>query len=101
MATVFNKTDLVNKMAEVGAVSKTEAEKQLNNTLTGMKAIVGNMKPEDKLQLVGNLTLEVAHREAREGHNPKKPSEKVNIPAKNVLKIKAGSEFAGAVKQPK
>jgi DNA-binding protein HU-beta len=39
-----------------------------------------------------------AHRAAREGVNPRNPSQKVHIPAATVPKFSAGSQLKSAVK---
>lgn len=98
--TQYNKKDLIEKVAEVSGVSKAEAERQVQNVFDGIEAIVKKMEPEDKLQLVGYLTLEVVARKAHEGSNPK-TGEKINIPAKNALKLKAGKVLVDGVVQPK
>ena len=55
------------------------------------------MKAGDKVALIGFGTFEVATRAAREGFNPA-TKEKVQIPAKNVVKFKAGAALNDAVK---
>jgi DNA-binding protein HU-beta len=94
---IFNKADLVESIAESASISKAEAGRQLDNVMGGFKAQLAKMKPEDKIQLVGNMTVEVTHKPAHVAKNPR-TKEDVKVPAKNSVKIKAGSEFIEAVK---
>jgi len=86
----MNKTELVAKIAEGAGMSKVDAKKALDATLDAIKAAV---KKSDKVALVGFGTFSVTKRGARKGINPatKKP---ITIPAKKVVKFKAGSELA-------
>ena len=86
----MNKTELVAKIAEGAGMSKVDAKKALDATLDAIKKAV---KKSDKVALVGFGTFSVTKRGARKGINPatKKP---ITIPAKKVVKFKAGSELA-------
>jgi DNA-binding protein HU-beta len=55
------------------------------------------MKSGDKVTLVGFGTFSVSERAAREGRNPKS-GETITIPAKKVVKFKAGSKLTESVK---
>jgi DNA-binding protein HU-beta len=55
------------------------------------------MKSGDKVTLVGFGTFSTSERAAREGRNPKS-GETINIPAKKVVKFKAGSKLSETVK---
>lgn len=96
MANKFNKADLIDKVAEVAELSKAEAERQLNNVIAGLEAQVAVMKPEDKLQLVGVLTLEVKHKPAYTAKNPK-TGEDVAVLASNKVRIKVGKGLVDLV----
>jgi DNA-binding protein HU-beta len=87
--TTMNKTELINKVAKESALSKAAAEQVVNNVFS---AIADAMKTGDKVTLVGFGTLSVSERAAREGRNPKS-GETINIPAKKVVKFKAGSKL--------
>ena len=93
---VFNKESLVESIAEEAGVAKAEANRQLDAVLNGLKTQLGKMEPGDRLQLVGKLTFEVVHKDARVGQNPR-TKEPVNVPAKNKVKIKAGSELLSVI----
>lgn len=89
----MNKTDLVNAIAAAG-FTKADSKKALDATLN---AIAGALKNNDKVALLGFGTFALAERPAREGVNPR-TKEKLQIPAHKVVKFKAGSELADAVK---
>jgi DNA-binding protein HU-beta len=89
----MNKGDLINKIAEDAGLSKAQAGDALNSVLD---SVVGTLKKGDKVTLVGFGTFSVSQRSARTGRNPQTGAE-IKIPAKNVVKFKAGKEFASAV----
>ncbi|MCR5850439.1 MAG: HU family DNA-binding protein [Bacteroidaceae bacterium] len=86
----MNKTELVAKIAEGAGLSKVDAKKALDATLDAVKAAV---KKGDKVVLVGFGTFSVTKRDARKGINPA-TKKAITIPAKKVVKFKAGSELA-------
>ncbi len=55
------------------------------------------MKTGDKVTLLGFGAFSVSERAAREGRNPKS-GETITIPAKKVVKFKAGSQLVDSVK---
>lgn len=89
----MNKTDLVNAIAAAG-LSKADSKKALDAVTA---AIAGALKGGDKVALLGFGTFSVSERPAREGINPS-TKEKIHIPAKKVVKFKAGAELAAGVK---
>ena len=86
----MNKTELVAKIAEGAGMSKVDAKKALDATL---EAVVKAVKKGDKVALVGFGTFSVTKRGARKGINPA-TKKAITIPAKKVVKFKAGSELA-------
>jgi len=90
----MNKGDLVEKVAKECDLSKAAAEKALNSILD---AISGAMAAGDKVTLIGFGTFSVSNRAAREGRNPQ-TGETMKIPARKVVKFKAGSKLADAAK---
>ncbi|MBR1499508.1 MAG: HU family DNA-binding protein [Bacteroidaceae bacterium] len=86
----MNKTELVAKIAEGAGLSKVDAKKALEATLDAITAAV---KADDKVALVGFGTFAVAERGARKGVNPA-TGKTITIPAKKVVKFKAGAELA-------
>jgi len=88
----MNKGELVEKVAKDCDVSKAAAEKALDSVLA---AITDAVAAGDKVTLIGFGTFSVAERAAREGRNPQ-TGKKIKIPAKKVVKFKAGSKLDDA-----
>ena len=86
----MNKSALIEAAAAKAQVSKAEAAKVIDAAL---EAAVEAVKKGENVQLVGYATISVAKRAARVSKNPR-TGEKVNVPAKNAVKIKAGAKFA-------
>lgn len=89
----MNKGDLINQIADEAGLSKAQAGKALDSVLTN---VVGTLKKGNKVTLVGFGTFSVSKRSARTGRNPQTGAT-IKIPAKNVVKFKAGKEFAAKV----
>ncbi|HFB84042.1 HU family DNA-binding protein [Thermosulfuriphilus ammonigenes] len=85
----MNKAELVEKMAQLADVSKATAERSLN---AFMEAVTEALKSGEKVTLVGFGTFMVAERAARTGRNPQ-TGEKIEIPARKVVKFKPGSKL--------
>jgi DNA-binding protein HU-beta len=90
----MNKGELAEKIASECALGKTAAE-QVVASVFG--AIADAMKAGDKVTLVGFGTFSVSERAAREGRNPQS-GETIQIPAKKVVKFKAGTKLTDGVK---
>lgn len=90
----MNKTELIAKIAEGAGLSKVDAKKALD---AAIEATVAALKAGDKVQIPGIITLAVEKRDARKGINPA-TKQVITIPAKKVVKVKAGKELADAVK---
>ena len=88
----MNKSELIAKVAQDCDVSKAAAEKAL---ISIMGVITDAMTAGDKVSLIGFGTFSVLERAAREGRNPQ-TGKKMKIPAKKVVKFKAGSKLADA-----
>ena len=86
----MNKTGLVEATALKAGVSKAEATKVLD---AAMDAVVEALKKGDDVQVVGFATLKVAEKAERKGINPL-TKQTITIPAKKVVKFKAGSKLA-------
>ena len=86
----MNKTELVAKIAEGAGLSKVDAKKALEAALEAIGAAV---KSGEKVALIGFGTFSVATRDARKGVNPA-TGKTITIPAKKVVKFKAGAELA-------
>lgn len=90
----MNKTELVKAIAEGAGISQAQAKAALEATTA---AIEGALVKGDAVQLIGFGTFAVKNVPAREGINPA-TKEKIQIPAKNVVKFKPGTALADAVK---
>ena len=89
----MNKTELVAAIAEKAELSKKDAEKALKAFI---EVVTDELKKDEKVQLVGFGTFEVAQRAAREGRNPL-TGEKMQIKASKAPKFKAGKALKDAV----
>lgn len=90
----MNKTELVSAIAEKTNLTKVEAKNALEATL---EAIAGALAANDKVALLGFGTFSVVEKEARTGINPR-TKEKIEIPARKVIKFKAGAELDSKLK---
>ena len=86
----MNKTELIAKIAEGSGLSKVDAKKALEATL---EAITTALKADDKVALIGFGTFSTSERPERQGINPA-TKETITIPAKKVVKCKAGADLA-------
>jgi len=89
----MTKTDLVNYIAEETGLTKADATRALDATMSG---IVKGLKSEGKVALTGFCTFATQHKEARQGRNPR-TGEAVTIPARTAVTIKAGAKLKDAV----
>ena len=89
----MNKTQLIQKIAENGNMTKKEAERAVN---AAIDAITASLKAGEKVQLSGFGSFEVKNREARVGRNPHTGKE-INIPATKLPVFKASKTLKDAV----
>lgn len=92
----MNKTQLVDKMSELSSLPKSDCKKALEAFIDATGAALQDPK-DGKLSLVGFGTLSISERGERKGRNPR-TKEEITIPAKKVIKFKAGSELEDKVK---
>lgn len=90
----MNKQELVAQIAEKSQMTKKDSEMALNAFIETVQEALAD---GDKVQLVGFGTFEVRHRKAREGRNPRKPEEVIQIPASKAPVFKAGKTLKEAV----
>jgi DNA-binding protein HU-beta len=88
-----NKNDLVSSVAASAELSKADAAKAVDSVFN---AITGSLRTGTEVRLVGFGTFSVARRKASEGRNPR-TGEKIQIPASNQPKFKAGKALKEAV----
>ena len=90
----MNKTELVNAIANEAKLTKVQAKAALEATLG---AVADALVKGDKVALIGFGTFGVVKKGERQGVNPA-TGKKITIPAKKVVKFKAGAELADKVK---
>lgn len=85
----MNKAELVTKMTENSEEKLTK--KQMESALNAfLKTVEETLVEGDKIQIVGFGTFEAKKRAARQGRNPRKPEEIINIPASISPSFKPG-----------
>jgi DNA-binding protein HU-beta len=80
-------------MAEKAGLTKADAKKALDAFVDSTGEA---LKKGDRVALVGFGSFSVSKRSARTGRNPQTGKE-IKIPAKKVVKFKAGSELSDSV----
>ncbi len=89
----MTKTDLINFIAEETGLTKADAARALDATMNG---IIEGLKDSGKVTLTGFCTFSSKNKEAKEGRNPR-TGEKVTIPARVAVTIKAGTKLKEAL----
>ncbi len=90
----MNKAELIDAIASGADLTKADAKRALDAFIG---ATTDALKNGDRVALVGFGSFSVAEREERKGRNPQTGAE-ITIPAKKVVKFKAGAELADLVK---
>jgi DNA-binding protein HU-beta len=90
----MTKAELIAFMADEAGITKAAAGAALQ---AYMDAVTKELKKNGKLGLVGFGTFAVVKRKAREGRNPQ-TGKTIKIPAKKVVKFKAGKGLSDKVK---
>lgn len=86
----MNKGELVAAVAAKAEMTKVDATKAVE---AAMEVVIEALKKGDNVQMIGFGTFSVGKRAARKGVNPA-TGKAINIPAKNVVKFKAGAKLA-------
>jgi len=89
----MNKSELINAIAESANLTKADAGKALDATIT---AITESLKNGEPVTLIGFGTFEVRDRSARTGRNPQ-TGETIEIKASKNPAFKAGKALKDAV----
>lgn len=90
----MNKAELIKKMANDAAISKTEASNALDAFINGVSKSL-NQK-EGKITITGFGSFSKRRRKARIGRNPRS-GEEVKIKATNVVKFKPSKKLKDAI----
>ena len=91
----MTKKDFVDQFAEKTGESKKAAGEYVDAFLETVEEVLA---AKDSIQFVGWGTFEVKATAERKGRNPK-TGEEIQIPAKKVVKFKAGKKLADNVNQ--
>ncbi len=89
----MNKAELIDAMAFRTGLSKADAKKALDAFIDATADSLQNGK---RVALVGFGSFSISKRAARKGRNPQTGKE-INIPAKKVVKFKAGADLSKKV----
>lgn len=89
----MNKKQLIDAMAKKAGLSLADTGKALDAFIN---SVTEALKSGDSVSLIGFGSICVKNKAAREGVNPATGA-KIKIPAKNVVKFKAGSALEDAV----
>jgi len=91
----MNKTQLISEISSESRLTKVDSKKALDAFLN----VAGKtLKKGEKITLVGYGTFSVVKRAARIGRDPR-TQKAIKIPAKRVVKFKAGADLASKVRQ--
>ena len=90
----MTKAELVAAIAKEAGIVKSKAEKAIDGFVS---AVSSALSRGDKITFIGLGTFSVGERAAREGRNPR-TGKKIKIPAKKVVKFKAGKGLSEKVK---
>ncbi|HNF48788.1 MAG TPA: HU family DNA-binding protein [Chitinophagales bacterium] len=93
----MNKGDLVKIIADAGELTNAKATETLNAVLESIRK---TLKKGDKVTLIGFGTFSTSKRAKRQGRNPSTGA-KITIPAKTLVRFKAGKELTDAVNKSK
>ena len=91
----MTKQEFVDAVASKAGLSRRDAGSAVDAVLD---TITDTLVSGDSVTFTGFGKFSTAHRAAREGVNPRNPSQKVHIPAATVPKFSAGSQLKSAVK---
>ena len=89
----LNKNDLVAKVASNTGLSKIDSADAVDGIID---AITSSLSAGEEVRLVGFGTFSVARRAATQGRNPR-TGERIQIPASNQPKFKAGKSLKASV----
>ena len=90
----MTKQEFVDQIAERTDLSKRDAGAAVDAVL---ETITAALKKGDTVTFTGFGKFHTTHRAAREGVNPRNPTQKVQIAAATVPKFSAGSQLKKAV----
>ncbi|MCK9617912.1 MAG: HU family DNA-binding protein [Lentimicrobiaceae bacterium] len=90
----MKKSEIIDAVAKESGFTKVMSKKALENVFTVITQI---LKSGESVTMKGFGTFKVINRPARQGRNPRSGKSMI-VPAKKVIKFKAGNELAKGVK---
>lgn len=91
----MTKQEFVDRVASKSGLSRREASESVDAFLD---SITDALRGGEEVAFTGFGKFSVQDRAARQGVNPRNPTERVHIPATKVPKFSAGSQLKTAVK---
>jgi len=91
----MNKAGLASAIADKVGVTKKQAEEMLDAMVD---VIIRQLQRDDEVTITGFGSFSSFIRKGREGVNPQKPAEKINISPTKVARFKPGSTLKKAMK---
>ncbi len=92
----MTKQEFVDRVAQKSGLNRKDAGSAVDAFLD---SITESLRRGEEVAFTGFGKFSAQHRAARQGVNPRNPSERVHIPATRVPKFSAGSQLKQAVKQ--
>jgi len=89
------KQEFVDQVASKSGLNRRDAAKAVDAFL---ESVTETLKRRDSVSFTGFGKFTTSERAAREGVNPRNPSQKVHIPAATVPRFQAGSSLKQALK---
>ena len=96
MSKSVNKVMLADRMAERLGIPKVEALEFIEGLFA---TILERLVDGDEVRITGFGEFHAKDRHARGGVNPRKPTERIQMPATRVAKFKAGKTLKEALKE--
>ena len=86
----MTKIEIINAMAEKTGITLKDTGRMMDAFITVIQKelVAGN-----KVVLAGLGVFSPVTRAARKAHNPKDPTQKIDVPAKNAVSFKPGAEL--------
>ena len=91
----MTKQEFVDALASKAGMTNRDAARAVDAFL---ETITDSLRRGEEVAFTGFGKFTTQHRAARQGVNPRNPTEKVTIPAATVPKFSAGSQLKAAVK---
>jgi len=91
----MTKQDVIVAVADKANITKKSAEEIIDAFIS---AITDGLKQNKKVLISGFGTFRVSHRKAREGVNPRNPTQRIKIPALKTPAFTAGKTLKDAIR---